>query len=215
MKTSETQDFYRGFGDLSITLNPCWGEFNALTCSSIKTLLDLWAKWSRNHSNLDSTIVACCSNEASAHLSQSPLWLLHMLLEELDGVTTKPSMRRQPLRVINRWRSLDDSHSALRSIRWCNGIEPLIRMQSQSTVVSESVWKTQVCLMCAKNGQESYHTWTQLLFTALQTQLDIMANYPLSTHSRTVRAIGPDGSPSTLTATFVSKVCHSCQKSKT
>jgi hypothetical protein len=58
MDKSDTRFFYRGFDDLPITPNPRWGGFDALTHSSIKNLLDLWGKCSRNHSNLDFAIVA-------------------------------------------------------------------------------------------------------------------------------------------------------------
>jgi hypothetical protein len=53
-------------------------------------------------------------------------------------------------------------------------IQWLTRMQSQAMVVSESVWKAQMCSKCAKNGQDSYLSWAPLLFITFQTKLAIM-----------------------------------------
>jgi hypothetical protein len=97
--------------------------------------------------------------------SQSPLWLLHNLLEELDGVTTKPSRRRQPRR----------SHEMMKHTRIT---QSLTRMQSQAMGVSESVWKTQICLMYGKDGQKRSYTWAPLLFIPLQTLLVVMGELP-------------------------------------
>jgi hypothetical protein len=36
--------------------------------------------------------------------------------------------------------------------------QSLTRMESQAKIVTDSVWRTQSCSMCAKNDQESCHT---------------------------------------------------------
>jgi hypothetical protein len=138
-----------------------------------------WAKWSRNHSIPRFTSHHLCRSDiVGAKPSQFPSWLLHKLLEEFDGDSTKSSKRWQPLRVISRWQSFNDPPSASRSLWWWNALESLTRMQSDAMVVSESVWKTQVCSMCAKNGQESCHTRVPLLFIPIQTLLVVMGKLP-------------------------------------
>jgi hypothetical protein len=52
------------------------------------------------------------------------------------------------------------------------------KMQSQAMCVSERVEGSQMCLMCARNGQESCYTRVPLLFIALQPILVVTDKLP-------------------------------------
>jgi hypothetical protein len=74
---------------------------------------------------------------------------------------------RQPPRVTSRRRLLSVPHNASRITNWCKctkNTQPRARIQSQAKSVKEWVGESQMCSMCARNGQESSHTRAPLLF---------------------------------------------------
>jgi hypothetical protein len=66
--------------------------------------------------------------------------------------------------------------------------------------------------MCARNGQESSLTRATLLFIAPHLKPTVMCKGGKSAHTRTVRALGPDGPPYNITAIMTVETCRSCLK---
>jgi hypothetical protein len=93
--------------------------------------------------------------------------------------TLEPSRRRQPPRVTGRWHLLGVPPSASRITNGCKftrNSQSLTRMQSQAKSVREWVGGSQMSSMCARNGQESPHTWAPLLFIAHLSNPTVMCN---------------------------------------
>jgi hypothetical protein len=130
-------------------------------------------------------VFLCRSSEVGENPSQSPPRLLHNLLEELDGVTTNPSRRRQPPRVTSQWRLLDVHPSALNSHIWCDTLGSLDH--SLECNLKQSTWvRVFGKLRCAQymlGMAKRASTHEPLVFIPFETLLAVMGNFPLSAHS--------------------------------
>jgi hypothetical protein len=129
----------------------------------------------------------------------------------------EPSRRRQPPRVISRWRLLDVPPSASKITKGCKctrSTQSLARMQSQAKSVREWVGGSQMSSMCARNGQESSHTRAPL---SIYSPLLKSNRYEQKTQIlRTRGRSRPRAGRSTIhiTAIFSFEIYQSCQKSK-
>jgi hypothetical protein len=170
----------RGISDLSFTPNPRWGGIQALTCSSSKTRLDLWAKWTKLTQYVNFASVAFAAPARWARTPHNQSRSSSTIFTEISTETTpEPSRRRQPPRVTSRWRLPGVPPSASKDHNECKctrASQSLTRMQSQSTSANIWVEGSQMSSMCARSGQERPHTQAALLFIVLNTHIAGMCN---------------------------------------